>query len=205
MNQAHQGIDKRVDLFVKYCGNIPMTLEKQIIEASRTKIILLIAISLGCIAAGVWMLPLKPAEIESQRTFNSIILAYGIGVATVSFFGLGVVLGFWRLFSRKPALELSSDGITIFHIGANTFTPWSEVSGFSTCKIRRQKLLAVHLHDPRKYIEACGKFNSYTAKANNNLCGSPIVITANSLKISFEELCKLCEQYLYQYESLPNG
>lgn len=181
-----------------------MAREKQVIEASRAKVILLIALCLGFVAAGVWILLLDPAEIKALRTFNNTVLVYGLGILNVGFFGLGTLAGIWRLFSRKPALELSDEGINIFHIGSNTFVPWSDVSGFSVCKMHRQKMLAVHLHTPSQYIQTCSKLNSYAARANYNLCNSPVVIAAHSLKISFEELCELCEQYFQQNKIPPN-
>lgn len=179
-----------------------MALEKLVIEASRAKVILLIALCLGFVAVGIWML--LPAEVKTQRTFSSTLFIYGIGLLNVGFFSLGAIAGAWILFSRKPAIELSSDGINIFHIGSSTFISWSEISGFSVCEIHHQKMLAVLLHNSEKHIAACSKLNSYAAKANHNLCGSPIVIAASSLKLSIDELHELCKKYLHQHEARPN-
>ena len=173
--------------------------DKQIIEASKSKTLLLIALGIAFVVMGVWLFTLDSAVIESMRRFNNPILIHGIGIVCIIFFGLATVAAIWRFFSSKPGLELSSDGINIFAMGPGTFIPWSDVSGFSVYEIHKQKMLVINLHDPNKYIETGGKIRRQIAKANYNLCGSPFAISSNALKINFRSLCELCERYILEY------
>ncbi|PFG11432.1 MULTISPECIES: STM3941 family protein [unclassified Marinobacter] len=175
------------------------TLDRKTIETSKVKILLLIIIAFGFVALGASFLSLDPAEIASRRRFNSPLLIHGIGVVSVGFFSLCAIAGIWKLFSSGPGLALSSKGIEIFGIRSNTLVPWIDVSGFSVYEMQSQKMLIVKLRNPKKYIEADSSFRRFMAETNYKMCGSPISVSANSLKISFKELCELFEQYFERY------
>ena len=168
------------------------------VESSKVKTLLLVIGGFGFIALGAWFLSLDVEEIESKRRFNSPILIYGVGIAVVGFFGICTAGGIWRFFSSKPGLELTSEGINIFAIGPSLFIPWGDVSGFSVYNVHRQKLLVINLHEPDKYIEVGSRLRRRIAKASYELCGSPVSLSSNSLKLNFKELCELCEEYYQQ-------
>ncbi len=178
-----------------------MATDQQIIQASKTKTLLLVVGSIGFVALGTWFLSLGPTEIESKCCFNSPFFLYAAGIASVGFFGLSAIASVWRLFSPKPGLIVNSKGIELFAIGPSTFIPWPDVSGFSRVEVHGQKMLVVHLHNPQKYIESGGKFRRCMASASHKMIASPIAISSNFLEISFERLCELCEMYFQRYAS----
>lgn len=173
--------------------------DEKTIQASKTKTLVAIAISLGFVALGVSFLSLDVAEIESKQRFNSPFLIYAVGIASLSFFGLGAVVGIWRLLSPKLGLIISSKGIEIFAIGASTKITWSEISGFSVFEVHSQKMLIIHLHNPQEYIDVGNNFRRRIAAANHKMCGSPISISSNAFSINFKQLSELCETYFQRY------
>lgn len=53
-----------------------------------------------------------------------------IGVMTVAFFGLGLLVGIAMLFHRRSCLCLSTDGFTVNTLLKSSFHRWSDVRGF---------------------------------------------------------------------------
>jgi hypothetical protein len=176
------------------------SLEEKVIELSKTKILLIVLGSLVFIAAGCWMVSLDVAQIESQRRFNSPLLVYGIGWIGIVFFGFCWLYGINKLFDRKPGLIFSSIGITDNSSGVSAgLIPWNEIAGFSIYEIHRQKMLVVLLKNPDKYIEQGSVFKRTLNRTNYKMSGSPVAITSNSLKINFEELVNVSNQYFTKH------
>ena len=177
-----------------------MTNDEKIIELSKGKILLLVIGAGVFVGLGIWMYLLDPAWIESQPRFNEPLLTHGIGIVSVVFFGLCAIVGIKKLFERRPGLILSAAGLSDNSSGVSAgLIPWDEIEGFDVFKIRRQKLLVVKLADPEKYIQT-GGFGRRTLRAMNfKLCGSPFAISANSLKINFDDLVSLCNVYRAKY------
>lgn len=174
--------------------------DDRIIELSKTKILLLITGALVFVALGIWMYRLDPAWIEAQRRFNNPVLVHGIGIVSAVFFGLCGAVGIKKLFDKKPGLVLSAAGIVDNSSGASAgLIPWSEIQGFSIVEIQKQRMLIIKLADPEKYIQAGGSMKRALNRMNLKMCGSPIAISSNSLKINFNELVSLCNSYHTKY------
>lgn len=54
--------------------------------------------------------------------------------------------------------------------------------------ISGQRMLVVRVADPDKYVERGNALKRVLNRANTRMCGSPVVISANALQISFDEL-----------------
>lgn len=175
------------------------TTDEKAIELSKTKLLLLIAGACAFVAIGLWMLQMDSAEIESQRRFNNPLLVHGIGVVSIAFFGFCGVFGVKKLFDKKPGLVLSAAGI-LDNCGVSArLIPWSEIVGFDIFKVQKQKMLIVKVTNPEKYVEVGNSMKRTLNRVNFNMCGSPIVITASSLKIGFNELLDVCNTYFAKY------
>lgn len=173
--------------------------EALVIPASRTKTFFLLVIALGFVALGLWFLSLDREVIEARDRYNNPLFIYGIGWATVLFFGLAAVAIAWRLISAKPALVLDDQGIRIFAMSQSTFIPWRDITGLAVFELQRTKMMVLKLNDPEKYIEIGGRIRRSLARANYNMCGSPITIASNTVKLSFGELQELVERYVNRY------
>lgn len=177
------------------------TEDEKIIELSKTKLRMLVLGSVIFVAMGLWMVQPDSAQIAGQHDYNSPVLMYGIGVIVILFFGFCGVVGIRKLFDKKPGLILNAAGIHDNSSGiAAGFVPWSEITGFSIFEMQNQKTLVINAIEPQRYIMAGGAFKRMLNKMNYKMCGSPVVISVNSLKVGFDELLKICNSYLYKYQ-----
>ncbi|AEJ20915.1 STM3941 family protein [Gracilinema caldarium] len=155
-----------------------------VIELSKKKVVLLTIGASIFVALGIWLLQLQ----------------FIVGILAIGFFGLCLVFSVIKLFDKKPGLILNGKGlIDNSSVVSAGFIPWSEVTGFSIFEIQKQKMLVVGIRNPEKYIEHSSPLKRIINKANYNLCGSPVVITSNTLKMKFDELTSLCNQYFMRY------
>jgi hypothetical protein len=174
--------------------------DETVVPLSKSKVVLLIVGAVAFVALGLWLFQLDSAWIESQRRFNNPALVHAIGLATIVFFGLCGVVAIKKLFDSKPGLVLSSAGMLVNSSADSVgLIPWSDVEGFGTYELHKQRLLVVKLVAPDKYVLAGGPLRQALRRANMRMVGSPIAISANTLKISFDELVKLCSTYRETY------
>lgn len=146
------------------------------------------------------MVSLDAAQIETQRRYNDPLFIHGIGWVGIVFFGLCGAVGIKKFFDNKPGLIFSSAGITDNNSGvAAGLIPWSEISGFNIYEIHKQKMLVVLLKNPDKYLEIGSAIKRTLNRANYKMCGSPVVFSPNSLKINFDDLLKISNEYLTKY------
>ena len=180
--------------------------DETIIERSKAKIVLLILLSCGIVALGVWLFSLDEATIRSQRRFDNPMFVHGVGLVTVLIFGLCGLVGLKMLFDKKPGLIFSSSGIVdnASDVAAG-FIPWSEIVGSKILEIQKQKMLVIEVRDPRRYIDRGGALRRALNKSNYKMVGSPIAVAPNTLKINFSQLVSLFDQYQRKYGARPGG
>ncbi len=132
-------------------------IDEKRIELSKVKVLLLTLGSLAFVALGAWLISLDSAAIAAQ-SHRSPLYVHGIGLASIIFFGLTGISSFKKLFDTRPGLVLNSSGIVDNSSAvAAGFVPWAEISGAEAIQIRRQRILAIKLKDPQKYIERGNK------------------------------------------------
>ena len=176
------------------------SLEEKIIDLSKTKLLGLVLGSLAFVGIGLFILSLDSAIIESQRRFNNPLFVHGIGWLCIVFFGLTGTIGVRKFFDKKPGLIFSSAGVTDNSSGVSAgFIPWREIASFDVYEIYNQKMLIVLVKNPEKYIEIGNAIKRSLNRTNYKMCGSPIAISSNSLKINFAELLKICSEYYIKY------
>ncbi len=171
-----------------------------IIALSKKKVFSLIVAAFGAVAFGIWMVQLDAVQIASRPRFISPVLVYGVGSLSIVFFGICGIWALIKLFDKKPGLVLNSVGIIDNSSGvAAGAVPWSQITGFSIFEVSKQKILIVKVIDPDKYINTGNAFKRMINKGNYKLCGSPIAISSNALKMDFSELLNTCNQYYLKY------
>ena len=180
------------------------SIDEKIIELSKTKIALAILGSCAFVAIGVWLLSLDESSIQSISSFrlffNNPIYVYGFGFVSIAVFGILALFFFRKLFDKKPGLIFTNSGIIDNASAVSAgFIPWSEVIGSEIFEMQRQKMLIIMVKDPEKYVDRGNAVQRTLNKANYKMCGSPITISANALKINFSELRALFDQYQRKY------
>jgi hypothetical protein len=180
--------------------------DERIIKTSKRKIVLLLLGACVFVAIGIWMFSRDDASIQSGRSMNDPMLVHGLGLVAIVFFGIFGLVGLKKLFDNKPALILNNSGVidNASSVSAG-FIPWSDVVGARIVNVQKQKILVINVRDPEEYIARGNLLKQTLNKANYNMVGSPISISANVLAMNFSELTSLFDQYQRKYASGPGG
>ncbi len=170
--------------------------EEKVIALSRVKLVFLLLMGIGFVLTGLFLLSLDARVIASAPRFNNPDFMYTIGAAAVGFFGPCSVFVIKKLFSKTPGLILNEKGITDRSSGvAAGFIPWTDVLDIREYRVNRQKFVAVYVKDPQKYVKRGNPVTRLANWANLKMAGTPINISAKSLKITYDELFSVIEQF----------
>jgi len=171
------------------------TTDELVIELSKNKIVLLIVGSCAFVALGVWM-SVDAKSIAPDLPIESPLLARGIGLVAILFFSLCGIFGIKKLFDKRPGLVLNSSGIIDNSSGlAAGFIPWEEILGVEEFQVYSQQMLIIEVRNPETYIARASALKRFLNRANYKMCGSPIAISSNTLKIDLPALLSTFEQY----------
>ena len=180
--------------------------DETIIAVSRMKMVPLLLGTFAFVAAGIWMLTLDDATIQTRRGLGDPLYVRGLGVVAILFFGIFGLYAIKKLFDKKPALIFNNSGmVDNVSSAAAGFIPWSEILSAEIIEIQKQKLLVIEVRDPQQYIARGNSLKRKLNQANYNLVGSPISITSNTLEINFSELVSLFDQYQRKYGVRPGS
>ena len=169
---------------------------EKVIYVNKLKIILLIIVACVFVAVGVWFLILDAQSIESNKSLDSLSLVSLVGLVGILFFGLCALMGLIKLFDKSPGLILNETGILDNSSGVSVgVIPWSEVVGINQYQVQQQRFVSIMVQNPEKYINTGNALKRMANRANFKMSGTPINISANSLKISYEELLDIIEAF----------
>jgi hypothetical protein len=171
------------------------------IQLSKAKLVLMLLGSLVFVGLGIWFV-LNPEQFQDQRIGNPIFV-FIIGLSSILFFGLGVIIFIKKLFDKSPGLRISEMGIIYqFNVKSRELIPWTDILEIGETKIVNQTFLNIILKNPQKYIDS--QKSTYKKKAmqlNYNLYGTVIAITTNGLKCSHKELKSLLENKFTEFKN----
>ena len=169
------------------------------IPLSKNKILLLFLGSLIFVVLGIWFLNDPEKFAHSVYRPRSAEFIKIIGIVSVAFFGICGIFAFKKLFDKKDGLIINENGITDNSSGTSIgLIKWTDIIGIGITQVYSQKFIMIEVSNPEYYIELNkNRIGKMAMKANYNKYGSPISISANSLKTDFAELKVLIEN---QYE-----
>jgi len=178
--------------------------DERIIGLSKIKILLVITSGCVFIAIGAWLLFMDAAEFKLHHRFNNPLIVHGAGLLSIA---LGVVYSrLWvkKLLEKKPGLIFSSAGIIDNSSCVSAgLIPWSEFVALDVCVVTTYyKALVIKVTHPEKYIANAGLMRRLHISPIYKVCGSPILISASSLKITFDELVDTCNQFFSKYGNM---
>lgn len=170
------------------------------IALSKKQIVILVLGAILFVLASYWLWQMDEQTIRSQHRFNNPDWVHTIGLVGIVFFGACAVFGGLKLFDAKPGLIFLDDGFVDNSSGIRAgFVAWHDVTDIRAFEINHQKMLAVELRDPESYIRKCKPWKQGIVRINAKMCGSPIVVSAIALNISFIELVAHFESYRSQF------
>lgn len=170
------------------------------IALGRKKMLLLALACLLFVALGLWLLTLDAVSIEAHALFRSPALIYGVALVAVAFFGMIAIVVTRKLFDKRPGLVLNGAGMLDNSSGTSVgFVPWSDIVGLEVYRSFNQRILVVKVADPDKYFGGGNRLTRYLRISSHKMCGSPVSINSAALKIGFDELAAVFQQYLSRY------
>ena len=169
------------------------------IPLSKKKIILLLLAAIAFVAGGIWIATNPERFIPNIFRITNPEIIRIAGVVEILFFGAAGIYGIKKLFDKKVGLIIDSNGITDNSNATSIgLVKWEDITGIRVLEVVNQKFVMIDISNPEHYIglkkSGIGKM---TMKANYNKYGSPISITANSLKADFKEVWEIIKK---QYE-----
>lgn len=165
------------------------------IPLSKAKIIVMIATCLVFVCLGVFMI-LNPDGMQSRRFGPEWIIS--IGVIGILFFGAIGISIIKKMGEKRTGLVIDQDGIWDNSSGVSAgLIKWPDVLGIRKVQVYGTRFLLIDVRNPEDYIKnATGLLKKNAMKANKNRYGTPISISAGSLRIKFNALeHKLLEAY----------
>ena len=167
-----------------------MTTSGQRIEIalSKKKIILMLIGALAFVAIGLWFV-ISPPTIPNSYWGNPTKIAIA-GYASIVFFGLCAFVLIKKLPDNKPGLIIDQTGLTDNSSGVSAGQIlWTDIENISVIEIHSQKLIMLQVTNPQDYIDKqTSSFKRKMMQLNYKMYGTPLSITSNGLKISFDEL-----------------
>ncbi len=161
------------------------------IPISKIKLVLFSILAMAFVIAGFFFV-MQPENFESPFSKNEQVIRL-VGIASVVIFGGCFLWIVKRLFEDKIGLKIDENGITDHSSGVSIgFIDWNDIVGIETYKISSTKFVVLLTDKPDKYIaKASNRFVKKAMQSNHRMCGSPLTINANSLKISAQKLEEL--------------
>lgn len=166
------------------------TQSRQLVEIplSKKKLTLMAIGSLIFVVLGILFVT-NPGKYTST-IIGSPTIIFIAGIICILFFGLCFFFIVKKLADSSPGLVISDEGILDNSSGISAGAiKWTEIKNISAIKIYRQRLIMLHLKDPQHYLEKQKSSMKRKLMANNyKRYGTPVSISSNGLKISFNEL-----------------
>jgi hypothetical protein len=161
-----------------------------IIPLSRTKIILSLLGSILFVFLGVCFVN-NPEKFISIVCRNENFIRI-VGLAGILFFGLCFAFYVRKVFDFSPGLTIDESGLidNSSAVAAGKIL-WSDINDISVIEIKKKKIIMIQVKNPNDYIDrqAFG-FKRKLMKINHSMYGTPISLTANGLRMTFDELRK---------------
>jgi hypothetical protein len=167
------------------------------VPLSRVKISLLLLGSAGFVALAIALWPavdLLPDDAPWAFVMTMLL------TVTVVFFGWCGLSAVWKFFDSAPGLIIDDQGIVDNSSGVSGGRiPWSEIKGVHVTTVQMQRFLTIEVRDPEKYIQRASFLKRQLVRLNARHFGGPIQISANTLKINFDELLNIVSHRLEKY------
>ncbi|AEE53344.1 hypothetical protein Halhy_5519 [Haliscomenobacter hydrossis DSM 1100] len=166
------------------------------IPLSKTKLLLLLIASLAFVALGVWLIISRTSHNEpfwAEQLFVKLV-----GCAAIVFFGICAFFIIRKLPDQRPGLIIDDEGLTDNSSGVSAGQIlWADIEDISVLEIQRQKLIMLQVKNPQDYIDKQPSgLKRKLMTMNFRMYGTPLSISSNGLKISFDELLKMLNDYL---------
>jgi hypothetical protein len=126
------------------------------IKASRLKYTLLLIVSIGFVAGGVFIV----GHSASDEAW--------IGWMNIVFFGAGIPLFSWQILDARPRLVIDDRGVFDRTLGVGVI-PWSEITGAYVKSISGNDFICLELRDATPWLQRLSPTKRAIVSANEAL------------------------------------
>lgn len=158
------------------------------IPLSKAKLILFAAVMAIVMVVGVFLFL---ASFEQKNKLPPIVFQI-MGILCFLFSVFFEIPLIKKIFDSKPGLILNNEGIqdnSAMLVGER-FIPWKEITGFDAVEIESAQLLVILVRDPQIFLHHPKAYVQKMLQGSFNRYGSPIILSDNSLKTNFDNLCQ---------------
>ena len=175
------------------------------IERSHSKMWLMFISAVSFVALGLWLQYLPPEPLAEHKRFAQAWLVTLISWSAILFFGICAVAISRKLLDRTPGLVISAQGIhdTSSAISFGRIN-WSDVNDIREYHMVGQRFVVIMMSSYDKLLSDAGPFKRKLHAANIRLCGSPVCICANPLKIDHTSLLRLLQEQFAKHQAAKN-
>jgi hypothetical protein len=166
------------------------------IPISKEKLVKLLIGSLVFVAIGFWFVIGKPTI--NNALFSNPTVVFGVGIVSIIFSSFSIFMMLKKLKDTKPGLVIDDIGVTDNASGvAAGYIPWADITAIKTVQVFTQKFLMIIVKNPDDYINRqTSVLKRQTMKMNFKTYGSPISITASTLKYNFKDIENILRERL---------
>jgi len=176
-------------------------MEEVVIPLSRVKVILLSLAAVAFVGASFWIWSIA----DNQPRFHPLFMR-GFALAGAVLFGLCGIYGCIKVFDGKPGLVIDREGV----VDNSSAAPagrigWDEITALEVVEVSGQRMLAIRVVDPQKYVERGGPLRRMLNAANCRMTGSPINVSSHALSINFDDLLRVLTAALNRHKAVRAG
>jgi hypothetical protein len=173
------------------------------IPLSKVKILLLLIGSEAFVIGGILFIITPDTFIST--IFRSRDLIRLAGIAGVILFGAAGIYGARKLFDKSVGLIIDDNGITDnTNASSAGLIYWKDITEIKTKQVMSTKYLLIFVSNPDNYLGRVSGFKRKLMTGSMKMYGTPLSITANTLKYNFKDLEKLIlDRLKEQQESMP--
>ena len=102
----------------------------------------------------------------------------------ITFFGIAAVISLFRIIYHKPTLVIDDTGISHKHQSSLGTVPWAEISKIRIVSFKGQKMLAVCVDDPSKYLYQSNPFMRLLIRLNQFIIRIPAITVIPRINLS---------------------
>lgn len=173
------------------------------IPYSKTKMTLLVLLSIGFIAVSTWLTVVAYDKFGD----NMAAMVMVFGVMGILFGALGMIVIGRMLNSGKLAIEVNDEGIRDETSGvAVGLIRWEDIERLEPYSVTGNDFISVFVRNPEEYYaKARGTLAGKAMRLNEKMTGTPIQLNCGSVKTPPEQLLELLRAELAFQRELNDG
>jgi len=176
-------------------------MQEIVIKLSKTKMLVLLAGSIGFVAVGFWLWQIA----DVQHRYFPLYVKFA-ATLSIGFFGLGAVFIFVKLFDSNPGLIINDEGITDNASGASAgLVRWENITKVRITEIVNQKFITIDVNNADEILNRQSDSKRAMMQQNIKLCNSPVNISTNMLQCNFQKLYDLIKEEVFRRDVMRKG